>query len=374
MNKQTECRIGVIGAANIAKKIWTAAARAGGAHIAAVAARHPSRAETFVDECQRDVPMISGDRIVDVKTTDYESMIASDDIDAVYLPIPTSLRIDWAVAAAKSGKHVLIEKPAAVHSDDLRRLDEAARSAGVTWMDGVMFDHSPRTAAIADAIAQGAVGQVRRIATHFSFAGDEAFFKNDIRVRSDLEPHGALGDLGWYGIRFTLRCRPERTVESVRGQTLWDVDGVPAEFEGQMRFDDGAIGSVFCSFRSANQQTAVVSGSDAYLTVDDFVLQFNGSSADFDVHRHDLDIDRCRWIFNRRTQTTSVAAYSHGERGASEVNMIERLAARFRGEDDSGGSFDPARVSMATQRIVDAMRSSDVRGGVWTPPEFESAD
>lgn len=66
-------------------------------------------------------------------------------MDAVYIPLPTSLHVRWAVAAANKKKHVLVEKPAALDVAELDLILEACEANGVQFMDGCMWLHHPRT-------------------------------------------------------------------------------------------------------------------------------------------------------------------------------------------------------------------------------------
>lgn len=334
----------------------------------AVASRDREKSQQFVDSCSLNVPMVAGDQVVTVDAMGgYENLLARNDIDVVYIPLPTTLRKKWVIAAANAGKHILCEKPAAVHSDDLREMLAACDENNVQFMDGVMFDHSRRTPLMANVATSGQLGPLRRIEAHFSFPADDEFSKDNIRSRSDLEPHGALGDLGWYGIRFALWMQEFSLPKMVCGETLWSIgDGVPAEFSGQMKFEDGSIADVFCSFRCTNRQTATVSGADGYLSVDDFVLPFNGSKSGFEVHRHTLDIDRCRWIYNPETEPSGVAEYSAGESGSQEVRMIDQMSEIA--VSGSTQSQYPKRT-LLTQTVIDAMRRSDAAGGGWVETE-----
>jgi predicted dehydrogenase len=98
--------------------------------------------------------------------------LASDEIEAVYIPLPTGLRKEWVLRAAAAGKHVLSEKPCAVSVADLREMIEACRKHRVQFMDGVMFMHSRRLPRLREILEDGrSVGQVRRITSAFSFLG-----------------------------------------------------------------------------------------------------------------------------------------------------------------------------------------------------------
>ena len=124
-------------------------------------------------------------------------MLANEEIDAIYLPLPTGLRAEWAIKAAQAGKHLLCEKPCGI---DLAELDEilaACKEAGVQFMDGVMFMHSARLKDLRQTLDDGkSVGKLRRIATQFSFCALEEFLTGNIRMHSDLEPSGLHGRLG----------------------------------------------------------------------------------------------------------------------------------------------------------------------------------
>ncbi len=67
-----------------------------------------------------------------------------DEVDAVYMPLPTALRKQWVLRAAEAGKHVVCEKPCAASVADLQEMLTACRYNRVQFMDGVMFTHSRR--------------------------------------------------------------------------------------------------------------------------------------------------------------------------------------------------------------------------------------
>lgn len=77
----------------------------------------------------------------------------------VYLPLPTTLHLEWAVLAAKKKKHLLLEKPTAIIVNELNRIIEACESNGVQFMDGTMWLHHPRTHKIKDMIDSGLIGR-----------------------------------------------------------------------------------------------------------------------------------------------------------------------------------------------------------------------
>jgi predicted dehydrogenase len=362
---ESVCRWGFFGTSAIARKVWKAVRVSGNGRVAAVASRSIERAQAYIDQCSGEVPQSQPPAAVG----SYEALLQRDDIDAVYIPLPTGMRKPWVIAAAAAGKHVLCEKPAATDVDDLRAMVDACDAAGVQFMDGVMFDHSARVEALESAIHDdAAIGPVRRIQTHFSFPGDQSFQQSNIRTDAALEPHGALGDLGWYCIRFTLRMMRLQMPTRVCGRTLTGLRGndssgdVPGEFAGEMMFDGGVSAPFYCSFLSANQQTATVSGEAGYITVDDFVLPFYGGESAWTRHSHELSIDNCRWNFSRHSERKSVREFASGEPNSQEVVMVRRMGQiALSGEIDA---FYP-QLSLKTQTILNACRQSDAAGGSW---------
>ena len=134
------CRWGILGAANIARKNWQAIRDAGNAQIVAVASRDVSRAQQFIDECHAQIPLAVKPQAL----SDYETLIAREDIDALYIPLPTGLRKQWVIRAANAGKHVLVEKPVGITAADVREMIAACEANNAQFMDGVMFMHSAR--------------------------------------------------------------------------------------------------------------------------------------------------------------------------------------------------------------------------------------
>ena len=201
MANENMVRWGILSTAEIARKNWRAIRNSGNGIVTAVASRAAERCGRFITECQTQAPFDIVPRAFD----DYEALLASKDVDAVYIPLPTALRKEWVIRAAEAGKHVICEKPCATSVANLREMLAACRKNHVQFMDGVMFMHSRRLSAIRQVLDDGSsIGEIKRLALGFSFGAPPEFFTGNIRAHSNLEPDGCLGDLGWYCIRFVL--------------------------------------------------------------------------------------------------------------------------------------------------------------------------
>jgi predicted dehydrogenase len=351
---QAPCRWGILGTANIARKNWKAIRNAGNSSLVAVASRDAARARQFITECQADAPLAPAP----AACGSYDELLKRPDIDAVYIPLPTGVRKEWVLRAAEAGKHVLCEKPCAVTPDELRTMLDACRRKRVQFMDGVMFMHSRRMPLLRQVLDDGqSVGTVLRVASQFSFRAPEEFFRQNIRSSSALEPLGTLGDLGWYNVRFSLWVMNQRLPQRVSGRLLAErarADGgapVPVEFSGELLYPDGISVSFFCSFRAENHQWAIVSGTQGYLTVPDFVLPFFGSEVGFEVNCPVFRARGCDFNMESHPRRFAVHEHSNGEPDSQETNMVRTFARIVQ-----SGQLEPVwgEIVLKTQLVLDA--------------------
>ena len=356
-----QCRFGILGAATIARKNWQAILNSDNATLAAVASRDRERAGQFIAECQASAPFATPPRVCS-----YEELLAASDIDAVYIPLPTGIRKEWVLKAAAAGKHVLCEKPCAANAADLAEMIAACRQKNLQFMDGVMFMHSSRLPAMRQTLDDGqSVGRIKRIATQFSFLGSEEFARANIRVNSTLEPLGALGDLGWYNVRFTLWAMGYQMPQRVSGRVLTAAKqagggDVPVEFSGELFFAGGVSASFYCSFITENQQWAAISGDRGTLHVADFVLPFFGSEAAYEISQPQFDVRGCQFNMNARTQRYALPEYSNNAPNSQETALFRNFAALALGGNPDSHWPD---IALKTQQILDACVASSRQDG-----------
>jgi predicted dehydrogenase len=293
----------------------------------------------------------------------YEGLLASPNVDAVYIPLPTGIRKSWVIQAAAAGKHVVCEKPCAVSVADLEEMLAACRRHRVQFMDGVMFAHSSRLAAMRRVLDDGkSVGSIRRIVTAFTFCGSESFRTENIRADGALEPHGCLGDLGWYCIRFILWAMNWKMPRSVEGRCIVrsrpGAGAVPMDFSGELLFDGGVSAGFSCSFSTALQQWAMVGGSLGRLVVRDFVLPAAGDRLEFEVARGVVISEGCDSKVKVGLRRHSVAEHSDGHATAQETRMFRNFADQVR-----SGKLNPfwPASSLKTQTVLNACSDSALR-------------
>lgn len=357
------CRWGIMGTAGIARKNWKAIRLSSNACVSAVASRTVDSAQRFIDECSAHVPTETPVAAVG----SYQELLAREDVDAVYIPLPTALRFEWVVKAAEAGKHVIGEKPAASNASQVAEMLAACKQHGVQYMDGVMFMHSARLPLLRSLLDDPRqFGTLRRLASQFSFAGNEAFRTSNIRTNSILEPYGCLGDLGWYCSRMFLWILNGRLPVEVRARTLTSLQGngspgsVPGEFSAELIFADGVSATFYNSFITENQQWIHASGSEGYLRIDDFVLPYHGSEVAILRGNDRYQIDHCDFHMENHVSRHAVREYDANAPGAQEVHLFENFS-----ELALSGRLDASWPdwTLKTQRVLDACFESARKDG-----------
>jgi predicted dehydrogenase len=350
MNK---LRFGILSTANIGRKNWKAIHQSGQAVVTAVASRDAERSRTFIGECQAEAAFETSPSPLG----SYEELLASQSVDAVYVPLPTGLRKEWVLRAAAAGKHVICEKPCAVNAADVQEMIEACKKNRVQFMDGVMFMHNARMERMRAALDGGAgIGEIRRLMSAFSFHMDEKGFDANVRVDSRLEPAGCLGDLGWYCIRFALWTMNWRLPREVTGRILSargsrnSPSPVPVDFSAELIFDGGASAGFYCSFLSDYQNWVQISGTKGSLRLADFVHAQSDHEPAFELNRNEIRVKCC----------DCQAEHNPAGAVAQQVQMIRNFANQVR----SGKLNEEWPITaLQTQQVTDACLESARNGG-----------
>jgi predicted dehydrogenase len=348
-----QLRWGILSTGNIARLNWRAIRYSGNSVIAAVASRDAARCAKFIADGQRQAPF----ETAPAAFAGYEALIASKEVDAVYIPVPTGLRKEWVLRAAAAGKHVLCEKPCGLSLADVREMTAACKQYRVQFMDGVMFMHNPRQLRLRQILDDAnAFGPIRRIMSVFSYGNDQAFFDANIRLHSALEPTGCLGDLGWYCIRFALwamRWRLPRevsgTILSTRANRL-SPDAVPSDFSGELIFADGASLGFYCSFQTSFQNWVHVGGAKGWLRLADFVHPISDHEPAIELNG---GLERVKCCDCPSEHTDSRAP-------AQDAQMFRHFAQQVAAGKLNG---DWPMWSLKTQQVMDACHDSALRGG-----------
>jgi predicted dehydrogenase len=318
-------RLGILGAARIALGgIIPAAARTDEVEISAVATRGGEKSRE-AGEAAPEARLFE----------DYGSLLGSTSVEAVYVPLPNSMHVEWTLRALAAGKHVLCEKPFALEARGAERAVEAARGANLALMEGFMFRLHPQMLGLTSRISEGAVGEVRQVVAQFGHRlGDPA----DVRGVGSLGG-GSLGDVGCYcvsALRLAFGAEPRLALAFAR----FDEAGADRELAGVLEFDAG-LGIVSSSISSARRERVEIVGQEGGISLD---APFRADKAG-----GTLEISRGG---ETSTETFEAADPYHAE--------LEEFAAAIReGREPAVGP----REILGNARAINALLSSARQGG-----------
>lgn len=206
-------RWGVLGAAAIATSRFIPALKGStAARLVAIASRDAGKAKAVAREF--GVPRSVGS---------YDELIGDPEIEALYVPLPNHLHVEWSVRALEAGKHVLCEKPLCLSSVDVVRLLGVRDRSRRHIEEAFSYRNHPQWARIGELLDSGAIGTPRAVQCTLA---KQFFDPNDIRNNPD-QGGGALYDLGSYAISActaVMRRAPKRVVAALDRDPAFGID------------------------------------------------------------------------------------------------------------------------------------------------------
>lgn len=237
------------------------------AFLPAVPATGNSRVQALVSGHARAGELAAFHGIPEVLTyADYDALIASDRIDAVYVALPNSLHADFTLRALKAGKHVMVEKPLATSLEESRAMVEAARASGRFLMTAYRLHHEPVTLEVLEMIRQGRIGSPRFFSASFAFqAGAE-----NHRLKAG-HWGGPLQDVGVYCLNAARHVFGAEPL-AVQAMAARPEDPRFAEIDASLavtlRFPGERLAQFFCSFGTHMSEQYRILGDSGEILVD----------------------------------------------------------------------------------------------------------
>jgi len=239
-------RWAIIGTGFISETMAGAITASDGSRIEAVFGRDPGRLAEFADR-----------HGIDKRHTDYDLLLSDPDIDVVYIGLPNNAHHDAVIKAAAKGKAILSEKSLTTTMSDARALAEAVRSAGVFFLEGLMYLSHPLIDKVGDILRSGCLGKIQSVTG--SYAADIWQLANPLG-------NGTIFNLGCYPaslLHYVVQtaCGPQTFANRVTSGT------------GNVSGHDGNICDAALTVRFSNGLLATLQSTDSY-----------GMSFDFAVH------------------------------------------------------------------------------------------
>jgi len=269
----------------------------------------------------------------------YEDMLASDKIDGVYIPLPTSQHVEWAAKAAEAGKHVLVEKPLALDARDIAKLIKIRDRKKVLISEAFMVTYHPQWIKVRDLVQSGAIGTLRYVQGAFTYFNvDPKNMRNILSLGG-----GALPDIGVYptvSTRFVTGKEPKRVQATVERDKKFKTDTYSS-----IRADFGDFElSFYLSTQLAHRQLMVFHGDKGFIEVHG---PFNAGL--YDHHRISLH--------NQNHTEETLFRFP----GASQYRLQVEAFARV-----ANGSKEPLftlESSVKNQKVIDAIFRAGDSGG-----------
>lgn len=211
----TKTRIGVLGCAKIAQRSVIPAIRylKNDFELIAVASRTVDKANEFAKEFSCE-PIVG-----------YEHLLDRDDIDAIYIPLPTGMHFEWVGKAINAGKHVYVEKTFASTLAQTKALISDAASKNIALMEGYMFLYHRQQSIALSLVQGGELGELRHFYGCFGFP---PLPTDDFRY-DEILGGGVLMDAAGYPLRAAqFFCGEDLSVQAaalyrdpVKGNSIW---------------------------------------------------------------------------------------------------------------------------------------------------------
>lgn len=307
---------GILGAANFAREHMGPAIHAAkGARLAALATSSDDKANGFKAFCP-DIHVHSS----------YDNLLADPTIDAVYIPLPNHLHVEWVRKALKAGKHVLCEKPVAMQADEIDGLIALRDETGLLAAEAYMIVHHPQWHRVKQLVETGAIGKLVHVEGVFSYYNDD--MKN-IRNQADTGG-GGLRDIGVYtfgSARFVTGEEPA----ALRAQITFE-NGVDTIAHVQADFPSFSYGATV-STRMFIRQEMVFHGTEGIVKVN---VPFNAGvfgMAELEIHQPNMAV--------RHERFPQVNHY---------VEQVQNFSTSVR---DGVDYPCPLEFSRGTQRMID---------------------
>lgn len=253
-------RWGVLGYSRIARlQVMPAIERSNNAKLYGIASRDEIKHKEYRDEfkCSK-------------RYDSYDELIGDPDIEAVYIPLPNALHMEWAVKAMNTGKHVLCEKPIALNSSECLKMIECSRRNNVKLMEAFMYRYTYRTKKVMELLSSGVIGEIKYINSTYRFKLDR---EAPAKLKRELGG-GCLYDVGCYPVNFTGMVTGSSPV-SVSGQCVKE-NGVDIIFSGVLKYENGIIATIDSGFNAFENIYSEIIGTKGIIQAPDTFLDNAG--------------------------------------------------------------------------------------------------
>jgi predicted dehydrogenase len=196
----------------------------------------------------------------------YDELLASGKINAVYIAVPNSEHRKYTEAAARAGVHVLCEKPLAYSVDDAQAMVDACQDAKVHLMTAYRLHFEEGNLDAIKAIQSGKIGEARLFTSIHTMQVDPGNIRTDLSLGG-----GPLEDIGIYCLnaaRYIFRAEPDEvTAFALRGKDRRFKE-IPEAVSATLRFSKDRLATFLCGFGESKVSEYRIIGTEGVLKMD----------------------------------------------------------------------------------------------------------
>ncbi|NUK30226.1 Gfo/Idh/MocA family oxidoreductase [Parageobacillus sp. VR-IP] len=201
---------------------------------------------------------------IPVSYESYDQLLDDPNVDAVYIPLPNSMHVEWTIKAANKQKHVLCEKPAALCEADVRKMVEACKQNNVFFMEAFMYQFHPQHQRVKDIISSGEIGDIKCMRASFSFYLRDR--ETNIRMNAQLGG-GSLFDVGCYCVHSIRNLLDSEPMELFVQSNYDEHRSIDMTTSGWMKMKNGVHALFDCSFEMFPQNKYEMIGTKGKVEV-----------------------------------------------------------------------------------------------------------
>lgn len=325
-------KFGILGNAKIAREQVCPAILEAGHQVYALATSRPESAESVINAFNiRQV------------YSDYDQLLADPQVDAIYNPLPNHLHVDYSIKALQAGKAVLCEKPIALDSADLSRLEQAVASTPGVLMEAFMVAYNPQWRLLREEILPK-IGPIQSAHTIFAYRNLDP---NNIRAKAELGGGGLL-DIGCYATlagRWIFDAQPE----VIASRLILDREGgVDRLASAMLDYGQGRTYAFTVATQACLHQRITILGTQGWA---ELVVPFNTDA---------LEVARIRWS-------------AQGGRGEGELielphtNQYTEMVKAFAAHVDQEVAWNNLGQSRQVMEVLDQIKTRATQAVIPSP-------
>ena len=260
MNK---IRWGIIGPGSIANNFADALTQTYSGELVSIASLNSERRKIFGDKYNIKNAL---------RFDNYEKLLKSENIDAVYIATPHTFHADLSIKAAQNGKHILCEKPGAINFKQAKKVIDVVKEKGVFYKEGFMYRCHPQIPALLDYIKDNTIGEIKKITSSFGF--DMSKIIPERRLFNKNLAGGSILDVGLYPVSFSRMIAGVNSGKKFINPIHIDANakigetGVDEEAHAVLRFDNGVQAELHTAIMKNMHNNSIIEGTNGKIIVD----------------------------------------------------------------------------------------------------------